>query len=553
MAGLGKCTWKMDQKADMPEDIKEKPVEENDGTYVCFIFSESARGRANPFTFNRACVAKHPGWAESCATCGRQTRFKISGVGVCLALALLLVMRCLPASCCDDAASRRLRAWRVSRWRETMNASLSPGAWTLVTCRDRCASLDGGRTFSCRNHSSTRTKTVNAGLLFVVSGGLCVHPSKGNLTMIITMHNIARIQTLHPSARIVLMMGHSSDHDMSIPQCSVLQRLQEGPWSTIDILFYDKASCGSYEVGGFQAAVLTGIIADQYVFMQSHMWLEKAIPKQLQCDFIPIWHSDSYWFNTLFQSPNDAQRLELEVPCTDVALWQPIGHALRLQILEDALAHGFWGSLEISDVNTHPVPHSTERCRVVYTVNRKPEMSGKDADKAREWLLEHVSELRTEFLSSEWKALLHAYHKNPSQSPGDGRVGYWPLEACGVPNNAFIASATVVEDMYAQGLFSLHVTTKLHTLAVERMLGLFAHQMGCSPCDVSLDGNSRIVFNLDDPEYPLMQNQRAYAPSLPCGTSSGDALVHFGKLLGEGNRSFNVWKPCVPTFVADGV
>jgi len=462
-----------------------------------------------------------------------------------LALALLLATRCLPASCCDNAAScERLRGWRLSRWRETVNASLPPAAWRpwpLVTCRGQCASRDGGRTFSCRNDS--RTKSVNTGLLFVISGGLCVHPSKGNLTMIITMQNIARIQTLHPSARIVLMMGHSSDHDMTTPECSVLRRLQEGPWSTIDLSFYDKASCGSFEVGGFQAAVLTGIKADQYVFMQSHMWLEQAIPEQLQCGFIPIWHSNSYWFNTLFKSPNDAQRLEVEVPCTAILLRQPIGHALHLKLLENAWDHGFHGSLEISDVNAHPVPHSTERCRVVYTANRVPEVSPEDADKARAWLLEHVS-------GSEWNAL-HEYHKNPSQAQGDGRIEYQHLDVCGVPCNAFIANATVVEDMYAQGLFSLQVGAKLDTLAVERMLGLFAHQMGCSPCDVSLDGDSRIIFNLDDPQYP-QQNQGAYAPSSPC-TSSVDAVVHFGKLLGGGNRSANVWKPCVPTFAADEV
>ena len=64
----------------MPEETKEEPVEEYDGTYVCFICSESVRGRdalqcsqcqSNPF--HRACVAKYPGWAESCATCGGQT------------------------------------------------------------------------------------------------------------------------------------------------------------------------------------------------------------------------------------------------------------------------------------------------------------------------------------------------------------------------------------------------------------------------------------------------------------------------------------------------
>ena len=64
----------------MPEEIKEEPVEEYDGTYVCFICSKSVRGRdalqcsqcqSNPF--HRACVAKYPGWAESCATCEGQT------------------------------------------------------------------------------------------------------------------------------------------------------------------------------------------------------------------------------------------------------------------------------------------------------------------------------------------------------------------------------------------------------------------------------------------------------------------------------------------------
>jgi hypothetical protein len=72
--------WGMNQGADMPEEIKEELVEEYDGTYVCFICSKSVRGRdalqcsqcqSNPF--HRACVAKYPGWAESCATCGRQT------------------------------------------------------------------------------------------------------------------------------------------------------------------------------------------------------------------------------------------------------------------------------------------------------------------------------------------------------------------------------------------------------------------------------------------------------------------------------------------------
>ena len=147
---------------------------------------------------------------------------RVSGGGFCnLALALLLATQCLPASCCDHAAScERLRGWRLSRWRETVNASLPPAAWKrwpLVTCRDQCASRDGGRTFSCRNDSE-RTKAVNTGLLFVISGGLCVHPSKGNLTMIITMHNIARIQTLHPSARIVLMMAMMSEPKAQVPR-----------------------------------------------------------------------------------------------------------------------------------------------------------------------------------------------------------------------------------------------------------------------------------------------------------------------------------------------
>jgi hypothetical protein len=63
----------------MPEETKEEPVEEYDGTYVCFICSESVRGRdalqcsqcqSNPF--HRACVADSV-FAKTCATCGRQT------------------------------------------------------------------------------------------------------------------------------------------------------------------------------------------------------------------------------------------------------------------------------------------------------------------------------------------------------------------------------------------------------------------------------------------------------------------------------------------------
>ena len=64
----------------MPEEIKEEPVEEYDGSYVCFICSKSVRGRdalqctqcqSNPF--HRTCVAKYPSLAESCATCGGKT------------------------------------------------------------------------------------------------------------------------------------------------------------------------------------------------------------------------------------------------------------------------------------------------------------------------------------------------------------------------------------------------------------------------------------------------------------------------------------------------
>ena len=64
----------------MPEEIKEEPVEEYDGSYVCFICSKSVRGRdalqctqcqSNPF--HRTCVAKYPGRTESCAACGGKT------------------------------------------------------------------------------------------------------------------------------------------------------------------------------------------------------------------------------------------------------------------------------------------------------------------------------------------------------------------------------------------------------------------------------------------------------------------------------------------------
>ena len=67
--------WQMDQGADMLEEIKKEPVEEDDGTYVCFICAESVGGRdalqcsqcqSNPF--HRACVAEYPGFAESWAT-----------------------------------------------------------------------------------------------------------------------------------------------------------------------------------------------------------------------------------------------------------------------------------------------------------------------------------------------------------------------------------------------------------------------------------------------------------------------------------------------------
>ena len=37
--------WQMDQGADMLEEIKKEPVEEDDGTYVCFICAESVGGR----------------------------------------------------------------------------------------------------------------------------------------------------------------------------------------------------------------------------------------------------------------------------------------------------------------------------------------------------------------------------------------------------------------------------------------------------------------------------------------------------------------------------
>ena len=55
----------------MPEEIKKEPVEEDDGTYVCFICAESVGGRdalqcsqcqSNPF--HRACVAEYPGFAS---------------------------------------------------------------------------------------------------------------------------------------------------------------------------------------------------------------------------------------------------------------------------------------------------------------------------------------------------------------------------------------------------------------------------------------------------------------------------------------------------------
>ena len=59
----------------MLEEIKKEPVEEDDGTYVCFICAESVGGRdalqcsqCQSNSFHRACVAEYPGFAESWAT-----------------------------------------------------------------------------------------------------------------------------------------------------------------------------------------------------------------------------------------------------------------------------------------------------------------------------------------------------------------------------------------------------------------------------------------------------------------------------------------------------
>jgi hypothetical protein len=119
---------------------------------------------------------------------------------------------------------------------------------------------------------------------------------------------------------------------------------------------------------------------------------------------------------------------------------------------------------------------------------------------------------------------------------------YLETDMCGVACNSFLASASVVEHMRKKHVFSAlrSVQTKFHTCLVELFLGYFAsRELGCSACDVSLDGNvdefSRQVENIH----------------LVCEEAGFPRSKHFGKYYGspvEERGEPGVWSPCPPSY-----
>ena len=150
------------------------------------------------------------------------------------------------------------------------------------------------------SHVEPHSLTEQPQLLVVLIGGRCNHP-----TATIIRQNALKIWELHPGAHILITFGldpqdadeNSSKHH-TLRECDALLDLRTPLSSTVsgfstlagsdgsskghlDIILYNKSSCGAFEVGGIVAAGLSGLSADTFVFMQAHMWIENRIPDEL--------------------------------------------------------------------------------------------------------------------------------------------------------------------------------------------------------------------------------------------------------------------------------
>jgi len=137
-------------------------------------------------------------------------------------------------------------------------------------------------------------------LLFVITGGMCVHP-----TTTIIRRNVLKIWELHADAHILITIGIDTQDlqkysegtctRKDVAHCASLMDLQtvlsadeehgdhwrSGGTKGLDVLFFEKSSCGAFEVGGIVAAMWSGHrTAHTYIFMQSHMWIEQSIPEE---------------------------------------------------------------------------------------------------------------------------------------------------------------------------------------------------------------------------------------------------------------------------------
>ena len=192
------------------------------------------------------------------------------------------------------ASTERLRHWRSQRGlAERATAPLldqPPGAEVQCPKMVRCL------TEEAQIPSFSGEEPL---LLFILTGSRCTDP-----TATVIWHNVRKIQELHPDAHILLTIGmDTKDQEEDslrgtevtcrrdvIAKCAEFEKHlmsnRSTTWGHLEVLFFEKRSCGAFEVGGIVASMWAGHTAHTYVFMQSHMWIEQRIPEEY------FWRSD---------------------------------------------------------------------------------------------------------------------------------------------------------------------------------------------------------------------------------------------------------------------
>ena len=192
------------------------------------------------------------------------------------------------------SSTERLRHWRSQRGlaeRATAPTSDQPPA-----AEAQCPKMIRCLTDEAQIPSFSGEEPL---LLFVLTGSRCTDP-----TATIIWHNVQKILELHPDAHILLTIGmDTKDQEEDslrgtevtcrrdvIAKCAEFEKHlmsnRSTTWGHLEVLFFEKRSCGAFEVGGIVASMWAGHTAHTYVFMQSHMWIEQRIPEEY------FWRSD---------------------------------------------------------------------------------------------------------------------------------------------------------------------------------------------------------------------------------------------------------------------